>query len=250
MDEEELADAHEQSLGTHAPYDTFGREAAQKAQAAAREGAAAAVPGLALAGWVEPVPDSIGRSNVALSGIDFEATHRHVTCIIDPSVSKRSRAPGMSWHRALQTVVGAAAPQEPMFQVLSCGTRSQDPPLGDAAALHCSCARSGPLLQAGWSLCLTPSICGVQGYWIVYCRADLAPNTGAPLRTYLHGCHWSQLTASTSRTGPLQQGPLQHAQVAERLRRGSCGKRPLPMLMLAPSAAAMPGFVNLSPDHG
>lgn len=60
MDEDELAEAHKQSLATHAPYDTFGREAAQKAQAAAREGAAGAIPGLALAGWVEPVPDSIG----------------------------------------------------------------------------------------------------------------------------------------------------------------------------------------------
>ena len=60
MDEEELAEAHKHSLATHAPYDTFGKEAAQKAQAAAQEGSAAAVPGLALAGWVEPVPDSIG----------------------------------------------------------------------------------------------------------------------------------------------------------------------------------------------
>ena len=29
----------------------------------------------------------------------------------------------MIWHRALQAVVGAAAPQEPMVQALSCGTR-------------------------------------------------------------------------------------------------------------------------------
>ena len=118
MDEEELADAHKQSLGTHAPYDTFGREAAQKAQAAAQEGAAAAVPGLALAGWVEPVPDSIGTSNVALSGIDFECTHRHVTCIIDQSVSKRSRPPwddlaqgtsGCGWTRSATGAHGPSA---------------------------------------------------------------------------------------------------------------------------------------------
>ena len=95
MDEEELADAHKQSLGTHAPYDTFGREAAQNAKAAAQEAAAAAVPGLALAGWVEPVPDSIGTSRITSSGMDSGDMAACVCLLItNTSVSKRPWALG------------------------------------------------------------------------------------------------------------------------------------------------------------
>ena len=62
MDEDELAQAHAQSLSTHAPYDTFGSQAAADAAKAARAADQSTVPGLMPAGWIEPVADSIGAS--------------------------------------------------------------------------------------------------------------------------------------------------------------------------------------------
>ena len=62
MDEDELAAAHAQSLSTHAPYDTFGSQAAAEAKKAAQAEDQGAVPGLLPQAWIEPVADSIGAS--------------------------------------------------------------------------------------------------------------------------------------------------------------------------------------------
>lgn len=64
MDEDELAEAHKQSLQAHADYDTFGSTAAEQARRLAAATTAqrpSAIPNLLPDEVIAPVAESIGR---------------------------------------------------------------------------------------------------------------------------------------------------------------------------------------------